>query len=383
MPSENRNAPRVRVERGLYIKRGTYYACSTDASGRTVWKSLGSVNLSEARRLRDEFSASTRSVQSVSTKVTVGEIAKLFLAEQERREAVGEIRPGTLRNHREAIKLHLNGLDRRQVATITPDDLVAWNRAQRENGYADWTIRRHWGTLRSVLGLAARRGYAASNPADLLTSRERPKNGKSQVRYLESDEISALLDASKPRYRIGLTVMLFCGLRISELLGLRWQDVSFSEGIVRVTGQVDDRGNRVDFAKTDAGHREVVLMDALSNALKAHKLASPYSAPDDFVMASLTGTPIGLRNLRSRGLEAACTAAGLHGVTCHVLRHTFVSILIFQGNDPVYVAAQAGHENPSVTLDTYSHLFARVRNAEAHRIALDAEFGTVVGSQVK
>lgn len=372
-----RNAKRTRVERGLYVKNGIYSACAADSAGQMVWKSLGPVNLAEARRTRDAFVATIRSTRAVDATAPLADVAGLFLAEQQHLVEVSELRPSTLRNHEEAVRLHLNGLGSKPTSSIRADDLVRWHHEQISKGYAAWTIRRHWSTLRSILGFAARKGYATGNPADLLTRRERPKPGKPKLRYLENRDIAALVDASGERYRTGLMLMLFCGLRISELLGLRWRDVSFAEGVIWVTGQVH-AGERLDYAKTAAGSREVVLMDTLANVLKQHKLASAFSRPDDFVLTSLTGSPMDVRNLRRRGLQAACDRAGLAGVTAHTLRHTYASVLIAQGHDPVYVAAQMGHARPSITLDTYAHLFARAKNAEKHRSALDAEFGRIV-----
>lgn len=53
------------------------------------------------------------------------------------------------------------------------------------------------------------------------------------------------------------------------------------------------------------------------------------------------------RNIAQRGLAPACIAANVPDVTFHVLRHTYASILIAQGNDPAYVATQMGHAQPS------------------------------------
>ena len=121
----------------------------------------------------------------------------------------------------------------------------------------------------------------------------------------------------------------------------------------------------MDYAKTAAGHREVVLFDGLASMLKEHKLRSKWSRDDNPVLASDVGTPMGPRNLAQRGLEAAAERAGLDDVTFHVLRHTFASILIVQGNDPTYVAGQMGHEDASETLRTYAHLFDRARTRQS------------------
>jgi hypothetical protein len=61
----------------------------------------------------------------------------------------------------------------------------------------------------------------------------------------------------------------------------------------------------VDYPKSSAGWREIVLMDTLGKALKAHKLASPWSGLDDYVIASELGNPMNPRNLAQRGLEKA------------------------------------------------------------------------------
>ncbi len=242
------------------------------------------------------------------------------------------------------------------------------------------TIRNAWITLRLVLGYAARHGYAPSNVADLLTTRERPKPGPRRIRYLNADEIERLLGASTERFRPAIASAIFLGVRPSELLAIRWAEVSFTDGLVAVTGQVK-KGERVDYAKTAAGDREIVLFDGLATLLKAHKLRSRWSRDSDPVFASEVGTPMQPRNLAQRGLEAAAKRAGLEGVTFHVMRHTFASILIAQGNDPTYVAGQMGHEDASETLRTYAHLFDRARHAAEHRAKLNAEFGHLFGSR--
>jgi integrase len=242
------------------------------------------------------------------------------------------------------------------------------------------TIRNAWITLRLVLGYAARHGYAPSNVADLLTTRERPKPGPRRIRYLNADEIERLLGASTERFRPAIASAIFLGVRPSELLAIRWAEVSFTDGLVAVTGQVK-KGERVDYAKTAAGDREIVLFDGLATLLKAHKLRSRWSRDSDPVFASEVGTPMQPRNLAQRGLEAAAKRAGLEGVTFHVMRHTFASILIAQGNDPTYVAGQMGHEDASETGRTYAHLFDRARHAAEHRAKLNAEFGQLFGSR--
>ena len=113
-------------------------------------------------------------------------------------------------------------------------------------------------------------------------------------------------------------------------------------------------------------------MGELARELKRHRLASRFAAAGDLVFATETGRTVGHRNLTGRGLGKACERAELEGVTCHSLRHTFASILIDQGRDPVFVSRQLGHANPAITLRVYAHLFDAARHAREARAELDA-----------
>lgn len=70
----------------------------------------------------------------------------------------------------------------------------------------------------------------------------------------------------------------------------------------------------------------------------------------------------------------------VRGMTFHVLRHTFASILIAHGHDVVFVSRQLGHANPSITLKVYAHLFDAERHADEARTRLQDEYGSLLSS---
>ncbi len=375
MPSPEK---RVRVERGLYKRGKLYYVCATAPGARTAtWRAIGAVNLMEARRLRDKFAAELQRAPEpvVRSRATFGEVADEWLAEQEDRRDAGEMSPRTYELYELGLRRHvLPTLGTWQVRAIGADELVAWIRKLRAAGYAPHSIHNYWGALHLVLRHAVRKGLIASSPADRLTSGERPKPGAGRRRFLDREDVARLLGAAPDRYRLAIACGLFSGLRVSELLGLTWADLDFRGDVIRVRDQLGRDGKRRAL-KTAAARRDVVLMAQLASELRGWRLASPFSGERDLVFCSSTGRTVGHRHIAARGLEKAAQRAGLEGVTFHVLRHTFASILISQGHDPVFVARQLGHANPAITLKVYAHLFDAERHADRAREQLEAEYG--------
>jgi integrase len=301
-----------------------------------------------------------------------------WLAEQLARRDVGEMSPRTYEGHELGLRRHvLPQFGSWQIRAITPDDLVGWIRKLRTAGYAPHSVHNYWGPLHLVLTYAVRLGAIASSPADRLTSAERPKPGAGSRRDLDRQDVSRLLDAAPDRYGVAIACGLFSGLRLSELLGLTWGDIDFRGETIRVRSQMGRNGKRRAL-KTAAARRDVILMSQLAGALRRRRLASPFSADSDLIFCTATGQTIGHRNLTARGLERAAKRAGLRGVTFHVLRHTFASILIAQGHDPVFVSRQLGHANAAITLKVDAHLFDAERHADQARARLEADYGALL-----
>ncbi len=380
MPSREK---RIRVERGLYKTGNLYYACATPPGSRAaIWRALGSVNLMESRRLRDKFCAEVQGSPAPAvrrSRMTFGELAAEWLAEQATRTEVGEMSPRTYESYELGLRRHvLPAFGSWQLRAIGADDLVDWIRRLRVAGYAPHSVHNYWGPLHLVLTYAVRSGVIASSPADRLTSTERPKPGRGLCRTLERHEMRLLLEAAPERYRVAIACGMFSGLRLSELLGLTWADVDLPGKSIRVRRQMGRDGQRRPL-KSDAARRDVILMSQLAIELRKLRLASAFSRPVDLVFCAATGRTVGHRNLTARGVEMAARSAELDGVTFHVLRHTFASVLIAQGRDPVFVSRQLGRANAAITLKVYAHLFDAARHAADARGQLDAEYGAMLG----
>jgi len=161
-------------------------------------------------------------------------------------------------------------------------------------------------------------------------------------------------------------------MRQSELLGLRWQDISLGEeGLVHVRHQLSRATAKTParLIPPKAGSlREIEISGELVSILREHKLASGHKAETDFVFCTATGGPLEQRNA-CRAVQRAGTRAGLNGpelepVSLHDARHTAISRWIAAGLDLVAVQRLAGHKDATTTLRIYAHAWERAQRSQ-------------------
>ena len=169
------------------------------------------------------------------------------------------------------------------------------------------------------------------------------------------------------RLYVPALVALFTGMRIGEVLALRWSRIDLDAKVIQVREALEPTkaGIRFKPPKSKAGRRDIKLPDILIAALREHRRAAlelriklgAGKLPDDALLfANLEGEPLQPSNVSSDWGELA-GRLGMPEVTFHALRHTHASQLIASGVDIVTVSKRLGHARPSVTLAVYAHMF--------------------------
>lgn len=381
---------RTRVERGIYRQANGKYAVCARRAGRLHFRTAG-VDLTGARRAREELIAALEAgLVPASPRLRFDTVAGWWRERFEAKVAAGERHPRTLEAHLYQLEQNLlPPLASRRIGSLSPDDVGALLTNLRANGRSAKTTASALATLHSIIRFARRHGWITTDPVELLEPEERPRPRRRRQRVLGRAEIERLLEACPPSGRLLVTTALYSGLRISELLGLIWEDIDFPAGLIRVRAQLS-RAHRGEPArrvatKTPASVRAVPLIDQLSHQLARHKQASPFAASTDWVFATSRGTPHGQRNVAQRVLGRAAKSAHLNEdgwplLRFHDLRHTFASHLIVDlGLDVAQVSRIMGHARITITLDIYTHLFDDARHTrEIRRRMTGSDFAALL-----
>lgn len=195
-----------------------------------------------------------------------------------------------------------------------------------------------------------------------LNGEKPPARNRTKARILEAEEVALLIDHAPPNYRTLILTAVYTGMRQSELLGLRWEDIDFDAGTIHVSAPAltgdEGEARAGSCPETDAGERHIDIAPALARELAKHSLRSRHSEPETFVFATETGKPLYYRNVSASGLDKAADRAGLNAdgvqrLSFHDLRHTAITHLIRSGADAAQVSRFAGHSKVSTTLDLY------------------------------
>jgi len=288
----------------------------------------------------------------------------------------GEWRPTTTLDYEWQLSHHLLPFFKHhRLSQITIAEVDRYRAAKVKQGTLGTTsINKTITRLAQVLEVAVEYGLIDRNPAK--GKRRRLKPARPAPVWLDSaEQIEALLDAAGeldrhaksngqlPR-RVILALLTLAGLRIGELIELRWRDVNLADGWIMVGS-----------AKTDAGMRRIDLLPLLADELRALR-AKVKPESDDRVCPTQTGGPMNPSNVRNRILTPAVALADERlqkagatplpaGVTPHKLRHTFASLLVALGTDPGAVMDQLGHADPAFTLRVYRHGMRRDEDSRA------------------
>jgi integrase len=221
-------------------------------------------------------------------------------------------------------------------------------------------VRRVVRSLGAIFREARRRGLSSVDPTAGL---ELHLPGREDPRPVSPTkaELQATIAAAAGRWRPVILVAIFCGMRASELRGLRWEDVDFEGRKIKVT-QRADAFQKIGRLKSKSGYRSIPAPPMVLNALREWKLICP-KGDLGLVFPNGNGNVESHSNLVKRGFNPIQLAAGIvdeNGAAkygMHALRHACASLWIENGMNAKRIQKLMGHSTIQMTFDVYGHLF--------------------------
>jgi integrase len=264
-------------------------------------------------------------------------------------------KPSTLRSYEQALHGPKDGsggllreLGRIKLSDLCLDHLQDYADAMLLRGAQPSTIRNAIMPVRVICGW--RRREVPINPT---TGLRLPAVRGGRDRIASPKEAARLLRALPATDRPLWATALYAGLRRGELMGLRWEDVDFAQGIIRVERAWDPKERAMIAPKSAAGARRVPIPAALRAYLAPHKLLS--AADPSGLVFGAHGEPFSASSIGERA-QRAWRQVRLTPISLHECRHTFASLMIAAGVNAKALSTFMGHANISITLDRYGHL---------------------------
>lgn len=211
--------------------------------------------------------------------------------------------------------------------------------------------------LKAVVNRALSDDCIDHNPFDKLNLNEvlskAQKKSQFKIDPFNRDEINALLAVAEGQVKNLYQFAFFTGLRPSELMGLRWGDIDWVKGFIRVEETVVDK--KIKGPKTEAGYRDVLLLLPAREALLAQKQYTFLLGKNVF-HNPLTNSPWETsQQLRRTAWTYILMRAGVRYRNPYQTRHTYASMMISQGENVLWVSKQMGHADMQVTLRRYTN----------------------------
>ena len=247
------------------------------------------------------------------------------------------------------------------------------------------TVRNIHGTLNKALSVAVSIGYLRSNPAECVIL---PRVEKKEIHPLTDEQVKEFLkEASSEDYGIALKVILFTGLRESELLGLTWDSVDFKTGSITISKQllkrkIEDGGSTL--SSTKSGKMRIIkpapfVMELLAQQQKEQAKQRLQSGNQwqgwqtseeqktSLVFLTPDGKHLSQTSIRYH-FKKVVERIGVPAARVHDLRHTFAVLSLQNGDNIKTVQGNLGHATAAFTLDVYGHVSERMKDDSAARM---------------
>lgn len=342
-------------------------------TGKQIQRSItGKTQKEVAQKLKAATAAIDAGTYKAPCKMTVGEWPDIWVAEY-----LKNVKPLTQHNYAKQVRKHLKpALGAVKLEALDPHRIQKFYNSLSESGLAPKTVKNIHGIFHSALQQAIANDYIRHNPTDAC---KLPKVVKAEIKPLEPDEIARMLqEAEKDDYCNLFIVAMFTGMRQGELLGLPWECVDFSTGIITVKQQLQCKDGNYFLETPKSGKNRTILpaplvLDALRREFQKQQTEQEqagelWNNQFNLVFTDTLGKYLVRRTVVKHFKKISERAGISDDARFHDLRHSFAVTSLYAGDDIKTVQANLGHATAQFTLDVYGHVTQKMRQDSANRM---------------
>lgn len=310
------------------------------------WDALGycdELTKREAERLRDEIMRSVnREVYTIQSHIPFEDFVKIY-----EREHIPTLSAGARAKYSGSLVRHiLPAFGNKKLCDIDTQSVQEFLNVKKDEGLAWWTRNDLKNVISSIFTKAEDWGYWEGRTPTRRTVVGR-KHWKRERRILTDDQFRRLLVALPTWVQLMVMTAVSTGMRVSEVLGLKWRNVDFEEGAIFVRERFY-RGD-TNGPKSDKAYRRLALGHLVEDYLN-HKSAD---AKADAYVFGKDGNPLDDRAILKDFIRPTAKRLGIYfpGFGWHSFRRQHITEIQEMGATTFETQAQAGHSRPDMTSD--------------------------------
>lgn len=328
------------------VKRNNVWHFRKKVNGKIIKKAL-SPSLTEARRLRDELLREITLTGDIKTRVEdhsgilFGEVAQDWV-----KIISKEIKKSTLHDYRYSMNRYV--LPRFGNIPIKDIGYLDIRKFVSELTCSPKRINNVLVPMRSVLKMAFLSEIIEKNPMDRVKN---VKTGKPDIHPLSMEEVRTVLENVSPRFRNFFIVAFFTGMRFGEMAALKWKNVDFRLGVIKVreTRVMEEEGR----PKTKKSTRDIKMLPPVIEALRDQMKQTVGKTDLGYVFLNQYGKPVLPMPTNTHVWKPALKKSGLDPRPLYQTRHTFATLMLDAGEHPGWVQKMMGHETLQMIYDKY------------------------------
>jgi integrase len=368
---------RGKGEGSIYKRQDGRWAADITIEGRRRKTLYGRTREEVHEKLLTAQHEKRQGLLRTGPKQTVKAYLNFWLEEMHR----PKIKVSTYALYRQNLDNHLiPALGHIQLHRLTTDQVQSLCADKLKNGFRSGTVRLMYRILHVALKDAVRKKRLALNVCDAV---DLPRLIQHEIQPLTMEQAQKLLDAARQsRLECLLTVAIVTGMRLGELLALRWSEINLTRGILQVRHTVNlikGFGITESEPKTESSKRSIILPPFVIDALVQHRA----SQNEARIKAGAKWQELGLVFPNTQGgyfrrpklhtmYKKLLKEAGLPDIRFHDLRHSAATIFLSMGIHPKIVQEVLGHSDITLTLSVYSHVLPSMQQEAMNR--MDALF---------